>query len=61
MECVVDSAEAYVKTAARLVHDTAFRASVRTKISESASTLFNDMSAIDEISDIFEKLIMESR
>ena len=61
MECVVDSAEAYVKTAARLVHDTAFRTSVRTKISESAPTLFNNMSAIDEISDIFEKLIMESR
>lgn len=60
-DCVVDSAEAYVETAYRLVHDQDFRTSVREKIRVNAPKLFNDSSAIDEISDIFERLILESR
>lgn len=61
MDCVVDSAEAYVETAYRLVHDQSFRTSMREKIKVNAPKLFNDSSAIDEISDIFEQLILESR
>ena len=61
MDCVVDSADAYVETAYRLVHDQSFRTSVRKRIQERAPKLFNDTSAIAEISDVFEKLIMASR
>ncbi|MBT5240792.1 MAG: tetratricopeptide repeat protein [Rhodospirillaceae bacterium] len=61
MDCVVDSADAYVETAYRLVHDQVFRTSVRERIRERAPLLFNDRSAITEISDVFEKLIVESR
>lgn len=61
MDCVVDSAEAYVDTAYRLIHDDAFRISVRQRIAETARTLFNDTSAIDEISDVFDQLIERSR
>lgn len=61
MDCVVDSAEAYAETAYRLVHDKGFRTSVREKIRANAPKLFNDTSAIGEISDIFEQLILESR
>ena len=60
-ECLVDGADAYVETAFRLVHDTPFREAVRAKISNSVGRLFNDKSAIDEISDVFETLILESR
>lgn len=60
-DCLVDSAEAYVETAYRLVHDQGFKTSVREKIKVNAPKLFNDSSAIDEISDIFERLILESR
>lgn len=60
MDCVVDSANEYVETAIKLVHDTAFRESVRAKISEKAPALFDDTSAIDEISDVFETLILEA-
>jgi protein O-GlcNAc transferase len=61
MDCVVDSAEAYIETAYRLVHDIAFRASVRERIAARAPLLFNDTSAITEISDVFERLIRNSR
>ncbi len=61
MDCVVDSAEAYVETAYRLVHDQPFRTSVRKRIREKAHLLFNDTSAIGEISDVFERLVLESR
>ncbi len=61
LDCVVDSADGYVETAYRLVHDMPFRTSVREKISVRSERLFNDISAIDEISDVFEKLILESR
>lgn len=61
MDCVVQDAESYVSTAIRLVHDTEFRTSVRDRIAEKADLLFNDTAAINEISDIFERLIAESR
>lgn len=61
MDCVVDNAEAYVETAYRLVHDEAFRNSVRKRIAERAPSLFNDRSAIDEISDVFDGLINDAR
>jgi protein O-GlcNAc transferase len=61
MECVVDSATAYVETAIRLAHDVPFRASVRARIAETSAALFNEASAIDEISDVFETLIRETR
>ncbi len=61
MDCVVDNEEAYSETAIRLVHDTPFRDSVRAQITEKAQTLFGDVSAIDEISDVFETLIKDSR
>ena len=61
MDCVVDSAEAYVKTAYRLVHDQAFNTSVRDRIRINAPKLFNTTSDIDEISDVFEKLILDRR
>jgi len=59
--CIVDSADSYVETSYRLVHDQDFRASVRKKIKINSPKLFSDSSAIDEISDIFERLILESR
>ncbi len=61
MDCVVHNAEDYVDTAVRLVHDRPFRTSVRAKIADTAGVLFNDTSAIDEISGVFETLIRESR
>lgn len=61
MDCVVDNAEAYVETAYRVVHDAQFRSSVRTKIRERAPMLFNDRSAIEEIADVFDRLIDEAR
>ncbi|MEQ9445068.1 MAG: tetratricopeptide repeat protein [Rhodospirillaceae bacterium] len=61
LDCVVDSEESYVETAYRLVHDRSFRTSVRDKIAARSARLFNDTSAIDEISDVFEKLILERR
>lgn len=61
MDCVVDNAQSYVETAYRLVHDQEFRESVRNRISEAAPTLFNDRSAIDEISDVFDQLIENQR
>ncbi|MDG2242457.1 MAG: tetratricopeptide repeat protein [Rhodospirillaceae bacterium] len=61
MDCVVDSAEAYVETAYRLVHDQIFRTSVRQRIWEKAHLLFNDSSAISEISGVFEQMVLESR
>jgi protein O-GlcNAc transferase len=61
MDCVVDSADAYVETAVRLVHDRAFSERVRSDIAANAPGLFNDTSAIDEISDVFEHLIDTAR
>ena len=61
MDCVAGSADAYVETAIRLVHDTPFRTSVRDRIAKASPLLFNDTSAIDEISDVFETLIRDSR
>lgn len=61
MDCVVDSAEAYIETAYRVVHDEQFRRSVRTRIRERAPMLFNDRSAIEEISNVFEHLVDEAR
>ena len=60
-DCIVAGAEEYVDTAIRLVHDETFRMSVRRKIAETSDSLFNDCTAIDEISDVFEALIRESR
>ncbi|MEQ8735464.1 MAG: tetratricopeptide repeat protein [Rhodospirillaceae bacterium] len=61
LDCVVNSTQGYVETAYRLVHDLPFRTAVRNKIAASSALLFNDTSAIDEISDVFEKLILERR
>ena len=60
MDCVAHDAESYVNTAIRLVHETDFRVSVRKKIAEKSHLLFNNTSAIDEISDIFERMIIGS-
>jgi len=60
MDCVVDSTEAYVDVACRLVHDQPFRESVEKRIAERAPSLFNDVSAISEISDVFEQMINEA-
>ena len=61
MDCVVENAEDYVDLAIRLVNDQSFRASVRSKIAENSGILFDDTSAIDEISDVFETLIRDAR
>jgi len=60
MECVVESAEDYAATAVRLVKDQSFRSQVRTKISERSHVLFDDSSAINEISDVFDQMITEA-
>ncbi len=61
MDCVVDSAEAYAETAVRLVHDHEFRQRIRAAIAENSDVIFNDTSAIAEISDVFDRLITEAR
>ena len=60
MDCVVHDAESYVNTAIRLAHKTDFRVSVRKKIAEKSHLLFNNISDIDEISAIFERMIIDS-
>lgn len=60
MDCVVDSAQDYAATAVRLVKDQTFRSHVRTKISERSHVLFDDVSAIEEISDVFDQLITDA-
>ncbi len=58
---VVDNTGAYVRTAARLVHDAAFRADVRGQIKEAQSKLFADWASIREIEDVWAAAIKDRR
>ena len=56
---VVDSSEAYVATAVRLVHDSGFRADVRAQIVANSAKLFNDVASIREIEEVWETALRE--
>ncbi|MGE3334101.1 MAG: hypothetical protein AB7I36_10690 [Rhodospirillaceae bacterium] len=58
---VVNSMHDYAQTAARLVHDSAFRADVRGQIEEAQSTLFADWASIREIEDVWSAAVKDGR
>ncbi len=58
---VVNSMDDYVQTAARLVHESAFRAEVRGQIEEAQSTLFADWASIREIEDVWSAAVKDRR
>lgn len=58
---VVNTADAYARTAMRLFHDGAFRTGVRKQIKEAQSTLFGDWASIREIEEIWASAVAERR
>lgn len=56
---VVENAEAYAETAARLVHDGAFRHDVRGQIAERSHRLWNDTASVREIETVWSDALAE--
>jgi predicted O-linked N-acetylglucosamine transferase (SPINDLY family) len=60
MDCVVDSAEAYVETALRLANDPAWRAGVSARLVAGHAELFEDVAVVREIEEFFARAAAEA-
>lgn len=61
LDCVADSAEAYVDIALRLGTVPAYRAEISAKINEASPVLFKDMNAVTELAEFFEEALARGR
>lgn len=57
LDCVAASADEYVRLAVRLGTDPAWRAEMRAKIEANRARLYEDMTAVRELEDVFARLI----
>jgi len=59
LDCIAETPSEYVDIAFKLANNNSFRNTVRNKILESADNLFENKKSIDEISQVFESLILD--
>jgi predicted O-linked N-acetylglucosamine transferase (SPINDLY family) len=60
MDCVVDSADAYVETALRLANDPAWRAGVGARLVAARANLFEDVAVVRELEKFFARAAAEA-
>jgi predicted O-linked N-acetylglucosamine transferase (SPINDLY family) len=60
MDCVVDSADAYVETAVRLANDPAWRAGVGARLVAAQANLFEDVGVVRELETFFARAAAEA-
>ncbi len=59
LDCVAKTPSEYVDIAYKLANNQSFRETIKNKILESSDILFDDKKSIDEISDVFESIILD--
>ena len=59
LDCIAETPSEYVDIAFKLANNNSFRNTVRNKILESVDNLFENKKSIDEMSEVFERLILD--